>query len=85
MNIPRTRPCATEMKIRATNTIRSQKNQARFIMAGLLGIALIFPVGSVTSFHLGSISFQVNDGCELAPFVARFNREDPGWLQVDSL
>ncbi|KAJ7815646.1 RmlC-like cupin [Mycena olivaceomarginata] len=40
------------------------------------------PPGGMTIFPQGSIHFQINEGCEPALFVAAFNSEDPGVLQV---
>ncbi|KAJ7082915.1 RmlC-like cupin [Mycena belliarum] len=78
MNTPHMHPRATEMQISVNSTIRTgmiTENGARFIMTEL-------PPGSMTVFPKGSIHFQVNDGCKPALFVASFNSEDPGALQV---
>ncbi|KAJ6577712.1 hypothetical protein B0H19DRAFT_1062299 [Mycena capillaripes] len=78
MNTPHMHPRATEMQISLNATIRTgmiTENNARFIMTEL-------PPGSMTIFPMGSIHFQVNDGCHPALFVASFNSEDPGALQV---
>ncbi|KAJ7435563.1 RmlC-like cupin [Mycena latifolia] len=78
MNTPHMHPRATEMQISVNSTIRTgmiTENGARFIMTEL-------PPGSMTIFPMGSIHFQVNDGCDPALFVASFNSEDPGALQV---
>ncbi|KAJ7122568.1 hypothetical protein C8R43DRAFT_1112030 [Mycena crocata] len=78
MNTPHMHPRATEIQISLNSTIRTgmiTENGARFIMTEL-------PPGSMTIFPMGSIHFQVNDGCEPALFIASFNSEDPGVLQV---
>ncbi|KAJ7116726.1 hypothetical protein C8R44DRAFT_983695 [Mycena epipterygia] len=78
MNTPHMHPRATEMQISINATIRTgmiTENGGRFIMTEL-------PPGSMTIFPMGSIHFQINDGCEPALFVASFNSEDPGVLQV---
>ncbi|KAJ6520807.1 hypothetical protein DFH09DRAFT_1048263 [Mycena vulgaris] len=78
MNTPHMHPRATEMQISINSTIRTgmiTENGGRFIMTDL-------PPGSMTIFPMGSIHFQVNDGCSPALFVATFNSEDPGALQV---
>ncbi|KAJ7835544.1 RmlC-like cupin domain-containing protein, partial [Mycena olivaceomarginata] len=78
MNTPHMHPRATEMQYSVNGTIRTgmiTENGGRFIMTEL-------PPGSMTIFPQGSIHFQVNDGCEPALFVASFNSEDPGVLQV---
>jgi oxalate decarboxylase/phosphoglucose isomerase-like protein (cupin superfamily) len=59
MNTPHMHPRATEMQISVNSTIRTgmiTENGARFIMTEL-------PPGSMTIFPMGSIHFQVNDGC----------------------
>ncbi|KAK6996814.1 RmlC-like cupin [Favolaschia claudopus] len=78
MNTPHTHPRATEMQFSVNGTIRTgmiTENNARFIMTDL-------PPGSMTIFPQGSIHFQFNDGCSPALFVASFNSEDPGALQI---
>ncbi|KAF7362191.1 RmlC-like cupin [Mycena venus] len=78
MNTPHMHPRATEMQFSVNGTIRTgmiTENNARFIMTEL-------PPGSMTIFPQGAVHFQVNDGCEPALFVASFNSEDPGVLQV---
>ncbi|KAJ7776632.1 hypothetical protein DFH07DRAFT_911954 [Mycena maculata] len=77
-NTPHTHPRATEMQFSVNGTIRTgmiTENGGRFIMTEL-------PPGSMTIFPVGSIHFQVNDGCEPLIFVSTFNSEDPGTLQA---
>ncbi|KAJ6509761.1 hypothetical protein DFH09DRAFT_1198766 [Mycena vulgaris] len=62
----------------STATLRTgmiTENGARFVMTELAP-------GGMTIFPQGSIHFQVNEGCSPAMFVAGFNSEDPGALQV---
>ncbi|KAJ7288811.1 RmlC-like cupin [Mycena rebaudengoi] len=78
INTPHMHPRATEMQISLNGTIRTgmiTENGARFIMTEL-------PAGSMTVFPMGSIHFQANEGCDPVTFVASFNSEDPGALQV---
>ncbi|KAF7316969.1 RmlC-like cupin [Mycena chlorophos] len=78
MNTPHTHPRATEIQISMNSTIRTgmiTENGARFVMTEL-------PPGSMTIFPVGSVHFQVNDGCDPALFVAGFNSEDPGVLSI---
>ncbi|KAJ7122564.1 RmlC-like cupin domain-containing protein [Mycena crocata] len=78
MNTPHTHPRATEIQFNVNGTIRTgmiTENQARFIMTEL-------QPGGMTIFPQGSVHFQINEGCEPAMFVAGFNSEDPGALQV---
>ncbi|KAJ7036687.1 hypothetical protein C8F04DRAFT_1036217 [Mycena alexandri] len=78
MNTPHTHPRATEMQFSVNGTIRTgmiTENTSRFILTEL-------PPGSMTIFPMGSIHFQVNDGCEPILFVSTFNSEDPGALQI---
>ncbi|KAJ6560730.1 RmlC-like cupin domain-containing protein [Mycena sp. CBHHK59/15] len=78
INTPHTHPRATEMQISVNGTIRTgmiTENGGRFIMTEL-------PPGSMTVFPMGSIHFQANEGCDPAMFVASFNSEDPGALQI---
>ncbi|KAJ6461263.1 hypothetical protein C8R47DRAFT_1080683 [Mycena vitilis] len=78
MNTPHMHPRATEIQISLNGTIRTgmiTENGGRFIMTEL-------PAGSMTIFPMGSVHFQVNDGCEPLEFVAAFNNEDPGVLQM---
>ncbi|KAJ7183538.1 RmlC-like cupin [Mycena filopes] len=78
MNTPHTHPRATEMQFSVNGTIRTgmiTENTSRFIMTEL-------PPGSMTIFPVGSIHFQINDGCDPILFVSSFNSEDPGVLQI---
>ncbi|KAJ6560728.1 RmlC-like cupin domain-containing protein [Mycena sp. CBHHK59/15] len=78
MNTPHTHPRATEIQISVNGTIRTgmiTENGARFIMTEL-------KPGGMTIFPQGSVHFQINEGCEPAMFVAGFNSEDPGALQI---
>ncbi|KAJ7082919.1 RmlC-like cupin domain-containing protein [Mycena belliarum] len=78
MNTPHTHPRATEIQFSVNGTIRTgmiTENGARFIMTEI-------PAGSMTIFPMGSVHFQINEGCEPAMFVAGFNSEDPGVLQI---
>ncbi|KAJ7835530.1 RmlC-like cupin domain-containing protein [Mycena olivaceomarginata] len=78
MNTPHTHPRATEIQYNVNGTIRTgmiTENGGRFIMTDL-------QPGGMTIFPQGSIHFQINEGCEPALFVAAFNSEDPGVLQV---
>ncbi|KAJ7080304.1 RmlC-like cupin domain-containing protein [Mycena epipterygia] len=81
MNTPHTHPRATEIQFNVNGTLRTgmiTENGARFIMTEL-------SPGGMTIFPQGSVHFQVNEGCprvEPAMFVAAFNSEDPGVLQI---
>ncbi|KAJ6520810.1 RmlC-like cupin domain-containing protein [Mycena vulgaris] len=78
MNTPHTHPRATEIQFNVNGTLRTgmiTENGARFVMTELAP-------GGMTIFPQGSIHFQVNEGCSPAMFVAGFNSEDPGALQV---
>ncbi|KAF7319081.1 Cupin type-1 domain-containing protein [Mycena chlorophos] len=78
INTPHTHPRATEINFSANGTLRTgllTENGARFIMNEL-------PPGSMTVFPQGAIHFEMNDGCAPAVFVAAFNSEDPGVLQL---
>ena len=67
------------------------ENGARFVMNEVPALsATIFPQGIgreynkvvlVTCFP-GAIHFEANLGCERAVFIAAFNSEDPGVLQI---
>ncbi|KAJ7153964.1 RmlC-like cupin [Mycena crocata] len=78
INSPHTHPRATEINFSVNGTLRTgllNENGARFIVNDL-------PPGSMTVFPQGAIHFEMNTGCEPAMFVAGFNGEDPGVLQV---
>ncbi|CAK5269003.1 unnamed protein product [Mycena citricolor] len=78
MNTPHTHPRATEMLISVNGTLRTgmiTENGARFVVTAL-------HPGAMTVFPIGSIHFQVNDGCAPVQFVSSFNGEDPGGMQV---
>ncbi|KAJ7065064.1 RmlC-like cupin [Mycena amicta] len=78
INSPHTHPRATEVNFSANGTLRTgllAENGARFIMNDL-------PPGSMTVFPQGAIHFEMNDGCDPAMFVAAFNGEDPGVVQL---
>ncbi|KAJ7314577.1 RmlC-like cupin domain-containing protein, partial [Mycena albidolilacea] len=78
MNTPHTHPRVTEIQYNVNGTICTgmiTENGGRFIMTDLQPSGMII-------FPQGSIHFQINEGCEPALFVAAFNSEDPGVLQV---
>jgi len=78
INTPHTHPRATEINFSVNGTLRTgllTENGARFIVNEL-------PPGSMTVFQQGAIHFEMNTGCEPAMFVAAFNNEDPGVLQI---
>ncbi|KAJ7716131.1 RmlC-like cupin [Mycena metata] len=78
INSPHTHPRATEINFSVNGTLRTgmlAENGARFVVNEL-------PPGSMTVFPQGAIHFEMNTGCEVAMFVAAFNAEDPGVLQV---
>ncbi|KAJ7683181.1 spherulin-1B [Mycena rosella] len=78
MNTPHTHPRATEIQFNVNGTIRTgmiTENGARFIMTDL-------DPGEMTVFPMGSVHFQINEGCAPAMFVSGFNSEDPGALQI---
>ncbi|KAJ7651161.1 hypothetical protein FB45DRAFT_997827 [Roridomyces roridus] len=78
MNTPHTHPRATEMQFSVNGTIRTgmiTENGARFILNEI-------QPGQMTIFPMGSIHFQINDGCEPITFVSTFNSDDPGALQI---
>ncbi|KAJ7025642.1 RmlC-like cupin domain-containing protein [Mycena alexandri] len=78
MNSPHTHPRAAEINFSVNGTLRTgmlAENGARFVVNEL-------PPGSMTVFPQGAIHFEVNTGCEVAMFVAAFNGEDPGVLQM---
>ncbi|KAJ6619942.1 RmlC-like cupin domain-containing protein [Mycena sp. CBHHK59/15] len=76
LNTPHTHPRATEINFSVNGTLRTgmlAENGARFVVNDL-------PPGSMTVFPEGAIHFEMND--EPAMFVAAFNSEDPGVLQI---
>ncbi|KAJ7126275.1 RmlC-like cupin domain-containing protein, partial [Mycena epipterygia] len=78
VNSPHTHPRATEINFSVNGTLRTgllTENGARFIVNDL-------PPGSMTVFPQGAIHFEMNTGCAPAMFVAGFNSEDPGVLQI---
>ncbi|KAJ7485685.1 RmlC-like cupin [Mycena latifolia] len=78
VNTPHTHPRATEINFSVNGTLRTgtlEENGARFVVNEL-------PPGSMTLFPQGAIHFEMNEGCDPAMFVAAFNSEDPGVLQV---
>ncbi|KAJ7776383.1 RmlC-like cupin domain-containing protein [Mycena metata] len=78
MNSPHTHPRAAEINFSVNGTLRTgmlAENGARFVVNQL-------PPGSMTIFPQGAIHFEQNIGCEPAMFVAAFNGEDPGVLQM---
>ncbi|KAJ7046443.1 RmlC-like cupin [Mycena alexandri] len=78
INTPHTHPRATEVNYSVNGTLRTgllTENGARFIVNDL-------PPGTMTVFPQGAIHFEMNNGCEPAMFIAGFNNEDPGVLQV---
>ncbi|KAJ7026611.1 RmlC-like cupin domain-containing protein [Mycena alexandri] len=78
MNSPHTHPRAAEINFSVNGTLRTgmlAENGARFVVNEL-------PPGSMTVFPQGAIHFEQNIGCEPAMFVAAFNGEDPGVLQM---
>ncbi|KAJ7149204.1 RmlC-like cupin [Mycena crocata] len=78
VNTPHTHPRATEVNFSVNGTLRTgllTENGARFIFNDL-------PPGSMTVFPQGAIHFEMNTGCSPAMFVAGFNSEDPGVLQL---
>ncbi|KAJ7728464.1 RmlC-like cupin [Mycena metata] len=78
MNSPHTHPRAAEINFSVNGTLRTgmlAENGARFVVNQL-------PPGSMTVFPQGAIHFEQNIGCEPAMFVAAFNGEDPGVLQM---
>ncbi|KAI0806035.1 RmlC-like cupin domain-containing protein [Irpex lacteus] len=78
MNTPHTHPRATEFNFAVNGSLKGgflAENGARFVMHDI-------PPGSAAVFPQGAIHFEYNDGCEDMLFVAAFNHEDPGVLQV---
>ncbi|KAJ7722336.1 RmlC-like cupin domain-containing protein [Mycena metata] len=78
MNSPHTHPRAAEINFSVNGTLRTgmlAENGARFVVNEL-------PPGSMTVFPQGAIHFEMNTGCDVAMFVAAFNGEDPGVLQM---
>ncbi|KAJ7167975.1 RmlC-like cupin domain-containing protein [Mycena filopes] len=78
MNSPHTHPRAAEINFSVNGTLRTgmlAENGARFVVNEL-------PPGSMTVFPQGAIHFEQNLGCDVAMFVAAFNGEDPGVLQM---
>jgi oxalate decarboxylase/phosphoglucose isomerase-like protein (cupin superfamily) len=78
MNTPHTHPRATEINFAVNGTFRTgmlAENGARFVFGEV-------PPGACSVFPQGAIHFEQNNGCEPAMFVAAFNNEDPGVLQV---
>ncbi|KAJ7167009.1 RmlC-like cupin domain-containing protein [Mycena filopes] len=78
MNSPHTHPRAAEINFSVNGTLRTgmlAENGARFVVNEL-------PPGTMTVFPQGAIHFEMNNGCEPAMFVAAFNGEDPGVLQM---
>ncbi|KAJ7143608.1 RmlC-like cupin domain-containing protein [Mycena crocata] len=78
MNTPHTHPRATEINFSVNGTLRTgllTENGARFVVNEL-------PPGSMTVFPQVAVHFEVNNNCEPAMFVAAFNGEDPGVLQL---
>jgi len=77
-NTPHTHPRATEFNFAVNGTLMTgqlPENGARFIYNEV-------PAGSATVFPKGVIHFEQNQGCEPMIFVAAFNNEDPGVLQI---
>ncbi|KAJ7162910.1 RmlC-like cupin domain-containing protein [Mycena filopes] len=78
INTPHTHPRATEVNYSVNGTLRTgllTENGARFIVNDL-------PAGSMTVFPQGAIHFEMNTECTPSMFVAGFNSEDPGVLQL---
>lgn len=78
INTPHTHPRATEFNLVMNGTLHAgflAENGARFI-------ANEVPALSATVFPQGAIHFEANLGCEPAVFIAAFNDEDPGVLQI---
>ncbi|EJD52234.1 RmlC-like cupin [Auricularia subglabra TFB-10046 SS5] len=78
MNTPHTHPRATEFNMVMNGSLYAgflAENGARFV-------ANEVPTLSATVFPQGAIHFEANLGCEPAVFVAAFNNEDPGVLQI---
>ncbi|KZV80986.1 RmlC-like cupin [Exidia glandulosa HHB12029] len=78
INTPHTHPRATEFNLVMNGTLRAgflAENGARFIMNDV-------PALSATIFPQGAIHFEANLGCEPVIFIAAFNNEDPGVLQI---
>lgn len=78
MNTPHTHPRATEILYSVNGTLTSGtigENGSRFVFN------TISP-GQATVFPMGSVHYQVNEGCEPMTFVSAFNYEDPGTLSM---
>lgn len=95
MNTPHTHPRATEIQFNVNGTLRTgmiTENGARFIMTELSpGGMTIFPQGSVhfqvnegcrVYYPFPVLIFADAARADPAMFVAAFNSEDPGVLQI---
>lgn len=78
INTPHTHPRATEFNLVMNGTLHAgflAENGARFVVNDV-------PALSATIFPQGAIHFEANLGCEKVVFIAAFNDEDPGVLQI---